>query len=126
MQMNPVGWFEIYVDDMPRAKAFYEALLDTSLEPLEDVAKMGVEMWLFPSDMEQYGASGALAKMDGVAAGGNSTMVYFSCQDCAVEESRAEAAGGKVMHSKFAIGPHGFIAVVADSEGNMIGLHSMS
>ena len=97
MQMNPVGWFEIYVDDMPRAKAFYEALLDTSLEPLEDVA-----------------------------AGGNSTMVYFSCQDCAVEESRAEAAGGKVMHSKFAIGPHGFIAIVADSEGNMIGLHSMS
>ncbi|MCZ4293560.1 MULTISPECIES: VOC family protein [Vibrio] len=126
MQMNPVGWFEIYVNDMPRAKAFYEAVLETSLEHLEDVANMGVEMWLFPSDMEQYGASGALAKMEGVAAGGNSTMVYFSCQDCAVEESRVEQAGGKVMNSKFSIGPHGYIAIVADTEGNMIGLHSMS
>ncbi|MGD8121155.1 VOC family protein [Vibrio sp. TRT 2004] len=126
MQMNPVGWFEIYVNDMPRAKAFYEAVLETSLEHLEDVANMGVEMWLFPSDMEQYGASGALAKMEGVVAGGNSTMVYFSCQDCAVEESRVEQAGGKVMNSKFSIGPHGYIAIVADTEGNMIGLHSMS
>ena len=126
MQMNPVGWFEIYVNDMPRAKAFYEAVLETSLEHLEDVANMGVEMWLFPSDMEQYGASGALAKMEGVAAGGNSTMVYFSCQDCAVEESRVEQAGGKVMNSKFSIGPHGYIAIVVDTEGNMIGLHSMS
>lgn len=126
MQMNPVGWFEIYVDDMPRAKAFYETLLETSLEHLNDEAGMGVEMWLFPSDMEQYGASGALAKMEGVAAGGNSTMVYFSCQDCAVEESRVEQAGGKVMNSKFSIGPHGYIAIVADTEGNMIGLHSMS
>jgi predicted enzyme related to lactoylglutathione lyase len=126
MQMNPVGWFEIYVDDMPRAKAFYETLLETSLEHLNDEAGMGVEMWLFPSDMERYGASGALAKMEGVAAGGNSTMVYFSCQDCAVEESRVEQAGGKVMNSKFSIGPHGYIAIVADTEGNMIGLHSMS
>ncbi|MEF1256315.1 VOC family protein [Vibrio sp. M260112] len=126
MQMNPVGWFEIYVNDMPRAKAFYEAVLETSLEHLEDVANMGVEMWLFPSDMEQYGVSGALAKMEGVVAGGNSTMVYFSCQDCAVEESRVEQAGGKVMNSKFSIGPHGYIAIVADTEGNMIGLHSMS
>ncbi|MEF1284944.1 VOC family protein [Vibrio sp. M250220] len=126
MQMNPVGWFEIYVNDMPRAKAFYEAVLETSLEHLEDVANMGGEMWLFPSDMEQYGASGALAKMEGVVAGGNSTMVYFSCQDCAVEESRVEQAGGKVMNSKFSIGPHGYIAIVADTEGNMIGLHSMS
>lgn len=124
--MNPVGWFEIYVNDMERAKAFYQAVFAVTLEQISDEAKVGVEMWGFPSDMEQYGASGALAKMEGVAAGGNSTMVYFSCQDCAVEESRVNDAGGKVEHSKFSIGPHGFISVVADTEGNMIGLHSMS
>lgn len=27
MNTNAVCWFEIYVDDMPRAKAFYEAVL---------------------------------------------------------------------------------------------------
>ncbi|KJY82144.1 lactoylglutathione lyase [Vibrio galatheae] len=126
MQMNPVGWFEIYVDDMPRAKAFYEAVLQTSLEQLDYDAKMNLEMWLFPSSMEQYGAAGALAKMEGVSAGGNSTLVYFSCQDCANEQSRVEAAGGKVMQPKFAIGQYGFISIAADTEGNMIGFHSMS
>ncbi|AIW16935.1 VOC family protein [Vibrio europaeus] len=125
MQMNPVGWFEIYVDDMSRAKAFYEAVFETSLEKLDGDAKMEIEMWLFPSSMEQYGAAGALAKMEGVSPGGNSTLVYFSCQDCANEQSRVEGAGGKVVHPKFAIGPHGFISMVSDTEGNMIGLHSM-
>ncbi|ANW26357.1 VOC family protein [Vibrio coralliilyticus] len=126
MQTNPVGWFEIYVDDMDRAKAFYQTVFDVTLEEMNDDAKMGVEMWLFPAVMEQYGAAGALAKMGGVSAGGNSTMVYFSCQDCSVEEARVAGAGGKVEHSKFSIGPHGFIAVVSDTEGNMIGLHSMA
>lgn len=124
--MNPVGWFEIYVDDMERAKGFYQAVFDTRLEKIGDDAKMDIEMWGFPSSMEQYGAAGALAKMEGVAPGGNSTLVYFSCQDCAVEQGRVESAGGQVIHPKFSIGPHGFISMVADSEGNMIGLHSMA
>lgn len=124
--MNPVGWFEIYVDDMSRAKAFYEAVLQVSLEHLNDEAMKGVEMWAFPASMEEYGASGAIAKMEGVAAGGNSTLVYFSCQDCSIEQSRVEEAGGKVMQPKFAIGQHGFISIAADTEGNMIGFHSMS
>ena len=124
--MNPVGWFEIYVNDMDRAKAFYQSVFSVTLEQISEETKGGVEMWGFPSDMEQYGASGALAKMEGVAAGGNSTMVYFSCQDCAIEEARVSGAGGKVEHSKFSIAPHGFISVIADTEGNMIGLHSMS
>ena len=32
MNSNPVGWFEIYVEDMPRAQAFYESVLTVSLE----------------------------------------------------------------------------------------------
>ena len=75
--------------------------------------------------MEGYGASGALAKMDGVNAGGNSTVVYFACEDCAIEESRVEAAGGRVEQAKTSIGEYGFMSMVIDTEGNTIGLHSM-
>jgi predicted enzyme related to lactoylglutathione lyase len=71
------------------------------------------------------GAGGALVKMDGVASGGNSTIVYFSCADCAVEAARVVAHGGQVMREKFAIGEYGFIALVVDTEGNTIGLHSL-
>lgn len=126
MHMNAVGWFEIYVEDMERAKAFYQAVFNTTLEKIGDEPKVDIEMWGFPSSMEQYGAAGALAKMEGVSPGGNSTLVYFSCEDCAIEQGRVESAGGKVVHPKFSIGQHGFISMVSDTEGNMIGLHSMS
>lgn len=124
---NPVGWFEIYVDDIERARKFYEGVLGTTLEKLANPATMdkGLEMWAFPSDMEQYGASGAIAKMEGVAAGGNSIMVYFSCEDCAVEAGRVEPNGGRLMQPKFSIGEYGWIAIASDTEGNTIGFHSM-
>ena len=126
MAQNPVGWFEIYVDDMERAKAFYQSVFDLTLDPLQDPIGSGVEMWAFPADMEQYGASGALVKMEGVAAGGTGTRVYFASDDCAIEESRVEAAGGRVESAKMAIGMHGFISIIIDTEGNMFGLHSQN
>ncbi|MCW8344806.1 VOC family protein [Vibrio sp. ZSDZ65] len=125
MLLNPVGWFEIYVDDMARARKFYESVFDIKLEKLESPAKMEIEMWCFPHTMDRYGASGALAHMSHVKAGGNSTLVYFSCEDCAEEESRVSIHGGEVQVPKMAIGEHGFISVFCDSEGNMVGLHSM-
>ena len=67
---------------------------------------------------------GTLVKMEGMPSGG-STLVYFGCNDCAVEESRVVAAGGRIERSKMSIGEHGFISLVVDTEGNMIGLHSM-
>jgi predicted enzyme related to lactoylglutathione lyase len=51
--------------------------------------------------------------------------VYFMCADCAVEAKRAPAAGGKIMKDKFAIGEYGFVALVVDPDGNVVGLHSM-
>ena len=125
---NPVGWFEIYVNDMPRAKAFYEAVFATKLEPLANPSAddAGLEMWMFPSaGPDGGGCSGALCKMEGCAAGGGGTLVYFSCADCAVEAGRVVANGGRVYKEKFPIGPYGFIAIVCDTEGNTIGLHSM-
>ncbi len=129
-ERNPVGWFEIYVSDMERAKAFYEAMLDVKMENLPSPDD-SVEMVAFPmqppdeSGGELPGASGALAKMDGITPGGGGTMVYFSCTDCAEEEARASKAGGKVIRPKFSIGDYGFISLIADTEGNCIGLHSM-
>ncbi|MGF1548284.1 MAG: VOC family protein [Thiotrichales bacterium] len=127
-QVNPVAWFEIYVQDMARAKAFYEAVLDTQLTHLptpEGDWEGGLEMWAFPMAEEGSGAAGSLCKMEGCASGGSGTLVYFKCDDCAVEAARAASHGGSLFKEKMAIGEHGFIALVFDSEGNMIGLHSM-
>jgi predicted enzyme related to lactoylglutathione lyase len=119
---NPVGWFEIYVDDMARAKRFYETMLGIDLQKLEETE---FEMWAFPMEQESYGAAGALIKLPGYPSGANSTIVYFACTDCTVEAERASKAGGKIEKPKMSIGQYGFIALVVDTEGNMIGLHSM-
>lgn len=125
MSNNPIAWFEIYVDEMARAKSFYESVFNVSLEVLGDPSDSNVEMRAFPSNMEKYGATGSLVKIDGFPAGGNSTLVYFACEDCAVEEARIEPAGGQVQRTKMSIGEYGFVSLVIDSEGNMFGLHSM-
>ena len=120
---NNIGcWFEIYVADMDRAKAFYQGVFGGTLQ---DLQMPEMEMWGFPSDQGSYGACGTLVKMEGVEPGGNSTIVYFACDDCAVEQGKVEEMGGRVFREKFPIGEHGFIALVTDTEGNMIGLHSM-
>lgn len=127
MHPNPVAWFEIYVQDMPRAKAFYQAVFQGELSLLSNPNTdgfPGMEMWAFPSAHDQYGAPGALVKMPGFPSGG-STLVYFGCEDCALEAARAAENGGQVIKLKMPIGEHGFIALVQDTEGNMIGLHSM-
>lgn len=122
MAQNPVVWFEIYVQDMPRAKAFYENMLAVQLQRLESP---GIEMWAFPWQDTASGSAGALVKMEGCPSGGNSTVVYFACEDCAVEAKRAASGGGRIFKEKFSIGQYGFIALAFDTEGNMIGLHSM-
>ena len=122
MARNPVNWFEIYVQDVERAKRFYETVFETTL------ARLGpgdLERWAFTAAMDAPGAAGSLVKVPGLPSGGNSTIVYFSCADCAVEAGRAADAGGRVHREKMSIGQYGFIALVYDTEGNMIGLHSL-
>jgi len=120
---NPVRWFEIYVQDMPRAKSFYATVLGVEFTQLES---SGMEMWAFPMLMDAGGASGSLVKMEGMPSGGSSTLVYFGCEDCAVELGRVVAAGGQVCQDKFSIGEYGFCALATDTEGNRFGLHSMA
>jgi predicted enzyme related to lactoylglutathione lyase len=121
MASNAVCWFEIYVQDMARARAFYEAVLQVQLQLLNPE---GPELWAFPQDLASHGSGGALARMAGVPSGGNSTLVYFSCVDCAVEAARIEAAGGRIMKAPFSIGQYGTIALAFDTEGNLFGLHA--
>ncbi|MFN7959180.1 MAG: VOC family protein [Holophagaceae bacterium] len=125
MSGNPVSWFEIYVQDMLRARAFYEAVFQVAFQPLS-IPGEELEMWAFPSDMGQYGAAGTLVKLKGVPSGSAGTLVYFHCEDCALEESRVVPAGGRIHRTKMAIGEFGFISLVHDTEGNLIGLHSMA
>jgi predicted enzyme related to lactoylglutathione lyase len=66
-----------------------------------------------------------LVKLEGCGSGDNSVLVYFSCVDCAVQAAKAVKAGGKIHKEKMSIGQYGHIALVVDTEGTMIGLHSM-
>jgi len=133
MSINPVVWFEIYVDDMSRAKAFYETVLGVSIEPLPipDMADedsggpdSGLEMMAFPMQQGGAGAAGALVRMPGFPMNGNGTIVYFNSDDCAVEAGRVAEAGGTLERDKMSIGEYGFIALATDPDGNMFGLHS--
>ena len=119
---NPVGWFEIYVQDLTRAKAFYEKTFDVTLDRLQSPE---VELWAFPMKPESPGCAGALVKMRGKESGVGGTIVYFPGADCAAMAARAVENGGRIQIEKKSIGEHGFISLVLDTEGNLIGLHSM-
>lgn len=121
MKRNPVNWFEIYVQDMARARKFYETVLEVELTPMmTDLSMCG-----FPGGIDAHGCTGALVHFEGMPSGGNSVMVYFGCEDCAVEGARVEDAGGHVVREKMSIGEYGFILLATDTEDNMFGLHSL-
>ena len=83
---------------MVRAKRLYEAVFQLKLKRLMKNQEM--EMWSFPMAMDRFVASGALVKMEGFPSGGNSTLVYFSCADCAVEAGRVAASGGHIFKTR--------------------------
>lgn len=123
-KMNAVGWFDIYVDELDRAVAFYETVLDRKLEPMGDPTGE-TQMMTFPADMSGYGAAGALTKSDHAGPGPGGTVVYFSVADCAVPEARVGKAGGAVIRPKFSIGEFGWVTLCQDTEGNIFGLNSL-
>ena len=122
MQANPVRWFEIYVQDMQRAKTFYESVFQAKLEKLDSP---DLEMWAFPMVKDKAGTGGSLVKMKGKPSGGNSVLIYFGCNDCSVEAGRVAKYGGRLEREKMSIGQYGYIALAYDPDGNLIVLHSM-
>ncbi|WP_262733022.1 VOC family protein [Gaetbulibacter sp. NE] len=122
MKHNMVGWFEIPVNDMDRAKAFYEAVFKIDIQ-IVDFG--GMLMGWFPYEEGKEGAAGTLIKQDTYIPSQEGTLVYFICEDVQNELDRIEAAGGKLYQPKTQISPeHGFMAAFIDTEGNRVALHS--
>jgi len=119
--VNPVGWFDINVSNLDRAKKFYETVFEIKLTDLP--LEWGNQA-LFPFDQESPNISGALVEKSEFKSNGNNTVVYFATEDCVTEENRIEKAGGKIVRPKMSIGEFGFVSIFIDTEGNTIGLHS--
>jgi predicted enzyme related to lactoylglutathione lyase len=117
--INPVVHFEIPVTDIDRAVAFYEAVFAVKLERRE---VDGYAMAFFPRADGRPGASGALAQGDVYKPTKDGAILYFDVPDIDAVVARAEARGGAVLYPKKDIGAAGFVAEIADSEGNRIAL----
>jgi len=121
---NVVGWFEIPVNDMERAVRFYEQVFDFKLSRHQ----IGpLEMAWFPLVEGGLGAPGSLVKSEFHWPSDKGVRVYFTAHsgDVAIEAGRVKAAGGEVLVPKTLIKEDiGYMAVIRDSEGNQIALHS--
>ena len=125
MKDDALNWFEIFVSDLDKSKAFYEAILKTSMTTIP-AADCGCSMALFPCNPE-IGVGGCLSKGENSKPGPGGTMVYLNVEgDLDRVLERIPAAGGKVLRPRMAIPPHGFIGIFEDLDGNQVGLHSMA
>lgn len=125
MEHNMVGWFEIPVEDMERARKFYEEVFDISIS-VHDLD--GIIMGWFPAAHGKSGSPGSLVKHKMYTPSDTAgPLLYFTCKDLAVELSKVTPAGGSIIQQKKEIGGgHGHMALIKDSEGNRIALHSSS
>ena len=122
---SAVNWFQIPASDIVRAKRFYETICDCALERLE--AGPGMEMWSFAADRQQGEVGGAIVAGEGAVPSPTGTAVFLNANpDLQAVLDRVEGAGGKILMPKTAIGMEGVghFAMIADSEGNTVGLHS--
>jgi predicted enzyme related to lactoylglutathione lyase len=120
MTTNAIHWFEIFVSDIDRACRFYEKTLGLELhrEELGDRP-----MAVFPA--EQTGVAGGLVQDPKRPPSDAGAIVYFDANgklDACID--RVRGAGGTILMPKTDIGEPGFIALVRDTEGNTVGLHS--
>ncbi len=124
--MSKVGWFEIPVGNLDRAKSFYEAIFDIRIT----VRDMGpLKMGWLPDNNESYGANGTLVFHEEFYRpdAQKGVLIYFICADVQDILDRVEDAGGTIHTEKRQISPEvGYMGVFIDSEGNRIALHSKS
>lgn len=121
---SAINWFDIPTADFDRAVKFYSKILAQEIRVGEH---MGSKLGFFPSEGRE-GVGGDLVPPNPHSApSATGTRVYLNCEgrlDAVL--SRVEAAGGKIINPKFSIGEPGWIAIIADTEGNTVGLHSMA
>ncbi len=113
-------WFEIPVEDLDRAAAFYEQVLGATFVR-ESVD--GNDMARFTGTSDADGIVGALAKGEVYRPSRTGPIVYLGVADIDAVLARAQARGAPVLYPKTAIGERGFVAEIGDSEGNRIALH---
>jgi predicted enzyme related to lactoylglutathione lyase len=117
-----VSWFEIPVNDMNRAKQFYETVFEIEIK-VQDFGD--TLMGWFPDSDGIFGATGSLVKQESYVPSEKGTLVYFMSKDVQIELDRVEAAGGKIFQAKTKISDdHGCMGVFTDSEGNRVAVHS--
>lgn len=119
--VNPVGWFDIHVSNLDRAKKFYETVFSIKLTDLP--IEWGRQA-LFPFNHESPNISGALVEKKNMQPSESNTVIYFETDDCVTAESWIVQAGGKIVQPKMHIGEFGYVSIFIDTEGNTIGLHS--
>jgi uncharacterized protein len=125
MKNNAVGWFEIPVNNMERAVNFYEKVLDLKLER----HMMGpLDMAWFPMLEDGLGSTGSLVKHpDFYIPSVDGVLIYLTAHsgDLSNELARVKEAGGKVIQNKTQISEeYGYMALILDTEGNRVALHS--
>ena len=120
--VTTLNWFEIPATDFARAKAFYATLLGGDImEMPHPTLKYGI----LPGDM-QNGITGGIVEGEGFEPSMTGALIYLNGgDDLGIPLSKVEAAGGKIIMPKTSIGNNGFMAHIADTEGNKIALHSM-
>ena len=121
--VNILNWFEISVNDMPRAKKFYETVFGVELQQMD---MMGMQMAMFPAENMNGKVSGALVQGPMHKPSADGAKIYFNGNpDLGVALGKIEAAGGKVNMPKTHINDEvGYMAFFIDSEGNNVALHS--
>lgn len=119
---NSIGWFEIYVTDLERAKKFYEYVFQIKLTP--QLMLGDFDSYVFPGDSYGFGSRGAIVKNSYRTPSHQGTIVYFASINCSEPEARVIDAGGQIIRGKRSVGAKGYVSIVEDTEGNHIGLHS--
>jgi uncharacterized protein len=123
---NAISWFEIPATDLERAQKFYEAIFGISLVPMD---LPNIKMRMFPVDDPINGIGGAVVDSGGFhkPSATDGTLVYLNGNpDVQQVLDKVTAAGGTIMVPKTEISPeYGYMAVILDTEGNRIGLHSV-
>jgi len=117
---NPVNWFEIPVNDLARAKSFYESSLGVEITEMEMGPK---KMGWFPMEMGAAGSAGTLVEGDGYKPSHEGSLVYLHVDKIDPTLEAINGAGGKTLMPRMEIGEHGFIAHFEDTEGNRVALH---
>lgn len=118
---NRFVWADIPVADLDRAIAFYAAV------GRFDVSRQEMPGGAFGVFHHEDGNGGCLIEQKAEVTGTQGVLVYLNV-DGRIRDALAQvtARGGKVVEPIHGIGPHGFRAVILDSEGNRLALHSQT